>query len=126
MVSTHAHTIRRAMPQRTADRRLVAPTPTIAPVMVWVVLTGIPASEAENRVIAPAVSAQNPPTGLSLVIREPMVRTILQPPKYVPKAMEVCAARIIGQRNLPQFPASSAAVRNFAPYRAVATIPMVF
>ena len=39
------------------------------------------ASEAENKVMAPAVSAQNPPTGLSFVIREPMVRTILQPPK---------------------------------------------
>ena len=81
MVRIHAHTIRRAIPQRTADKRLVAPTPTMAPVMVWVVLTGMPASEAENRVIAPAVSAQKPPTGFSLVIREPMVRTILQPPK---------------------------------------------
>ena len=28
-------------PQRTAERRLVAPTPMIAPVMVCVVLTGI-------------------------------------------------------------------------------------
>src|SRR6266498_429982 len=73
MVKIHAATMRRAIPQRTADNRVVAPTPTIAPVMVCVVLTGIPASEAENRVIAPAVSAQNPPTGLSFVIREPMV-----------------------------------------------------
>src|SRR4051812_17940512 len=73
MVSIQAMTMRRATPQRTADNRLVAPTPTIAPVMVWVVLTGIPASEAGNRVIAPAVSAQNPPTGLSFVIREPIV-----------------------------------------------------
>ena len=81
MVKIHAHTMRRAIPQRTADNRLVAPTPTIAPVIVCVVLTGMPASEAENKVIAPAVSAQNPPTGLSLVMREPMVRTILQPPK---------------------------------------------
>ncbi len=29
-------------PQRTADRRFVAPTPTMAPVIVWVVLTGMP------------------------------------------------------------------------------------
>ena len=42
MVSTQAQTIRVATPQRTAERRLVEPTPTIAPVMVWVVLTGIP------------------------------------------------------------------------------------
>lgn len=34
MVRIQAHTILRAMPQRTADKRLVAPTPTIAPVMV--------------------------------------------------------------------------------------------
>ena len=73
MVSTHAHTIRRATPQRTADNRCVAPTPTIAPVIVCVVLTGIPASAVENNVIAPAASAQKPPTGLSFVMREPMV-----------------------------------------------------
>ena len=34
IVSIHAHTIRRATPQRTADKRVVEPTPTIAPVMV--------------------------------------------------------------------------------------------
>ena len=73
IVRIHANTMRRAIPHRTADNRVVAPTPTMAPVMVWVVLTGIPAIEAENRVIAPAVSAQKPPTGLSFVIREPMV-----------------------------------------------------
>ena len=73
MVTTQAQTMRRATPHRTAERRWVAPTPTIAPVMVWVVLTGIPASAVEKRVIAPADSAQKPPTGLSLVMREPMV-----------------------------------------------------
>ena len=73
MVRIQAQTMRRATPQRTAERRVVAPTPTMAPVMVWVVLTGMPARDAENRVMAPAVSAQNPPTGLSFVIREPMV-----------------------------------------------------
>lgn len=73
IVRTHAHTIRRAIPQRTADKRLVAPTPMIAPVIVCVVLTGIPASAVANKVIAPAVSAQNPPTGLSFVMRDPMV-----------------------------------------------------
>ena len=45
----------------------------MAPVMVCVVLTGIPASAVENSVIAPAASAQNPPTGFSFVMREPMV-----------------------------------------------------
>ena len=39
MVRIQAQTIRRVTPQRTAERRRVAPTPTIAPVMVCVVLT---------------------------------------------------------------------------------------
>ena len=42
IVSTHAHTIRPAIPHRTADSRCVAPTPTIEPVIVCVVLTGMP------------------------------------------------------------------------------------
>src|SRR5664279_6312480 len=64
MVRTQAQTIRRATPQRTAERRLVVPTPIIAPVIVCVVLTGIPASAVPKRVMAPAASAQKPPTGL--------------------------------------------------------------
>ena len=40
MVSTHAAPMVRATPQRTADSRLVAPTPMIADVIVWVVETG--------------------------------------------------------------------------------------
>ncbi len=73
IVSTQAQTIRAATPQRTAETRFVEPTPTIAPVLVCVVLTGIPASAVPNSVMAPAVSAQNPPTGLSFVIRDPIV-----------------------------------------------------
>src|SRR5271157_1593372 len=34
MVSSHVHTIRLATPQRTADNRWTAPTPTMAPVIV--------------------------------------------------------------------------------------------
>src|ERR1700741_456148 len=97
MVKIHAHTIRRAIPHRTADSRLVAPTPIMAPVIVWVVLTGMPANAVANSVMAPAVSAQKPPTGLSFVMREPMVCTILHPPKYVPRAIAACAARMMGQ-----------------------------
>ncbi len=42
--------MRVATPQRTADRRCVVPTPTIAPVIVCVVLTGIPGQRrAEQR-----------------------------------------------------------------------------
>jgi hypothetical protein len=35
----------------------------MAPVMVWVVDTGMPLDEAKNRVIAAPVSAATPPTG---------------------------------------------------------------
>jgi len=42
MVSTHAQTILSATPHRTADNLRVAPTPMIAPVIVWVVETGMP------------------------------------------------------------------------------------
>ena len=54
MVTIQAHTMRPATPQRTAERRWTAPTPTMAPVMVWVVLTGMPARAVPNRVMAPA------------------------------------------------------------------------
>ena len=68
IVNTHAQTIFPATPQRTADIFLDAPTPTMAPVMVCVVDTGIPRPVARNSVMAPPVSAQKPPTGLNLVI----------------------------------------------------------
>ena len=64
---TQAVTIWRATDQRTADSRRAAPTPMIAPVMVWVVETGMPRPVAINNVIEPAVSAQTPCTGVSRV-----------------------------------------------------------
>src|SRR4051812_47927725 len=93
MVSTQAHTTRPATPQRTADSRWEAPTPTMAPVMVWVVDTGMPDAEAKNRVLAAADSAASPPTGCSRVMREPIVFTMRQPPVSVPSAMAVWAPR---------------------------------
>ena len=78
-----------ATPQRTALARCTEPTPTMAPVMVCVVETGIPIKVAINSVIAPPVSAQKPPTGLSLVIFWPMVLTMRQPPNMVPRPMAV-------------------------------------
>ena len=69
------------------EARRAAPTPTMAPVMVWVVETGIPMPVARNRVMAPPVSAQKPCCGLSRVIRDPMVWTMRQPPNSVPRAM---------------------------------------
>ena len=73
IVNIQAHTIRPATRHLTAESRVVEPTPAIAPVMVCVVDTGIPAAVAPKSVIAPAVSAQKPPTGRNLVIFEPIV-----------------------------------------------------
>src|SRR5690348_6738342 len=72
-VNTHAQTTLPATPQRTADSLRTLPTPTIAPVMVCVVETGTPSTVTPSRVMAPAVSAQQPPTGSSLVIFMPIV-----------------------------------------------------
>ena len=63
IVRTHAQTMRPATPHLTAEKRLAEPTPTIEPVMVCVVETGMPAMVAPKRVRAPEVSAQKPPTG---------------------------------------------------------------
>ena len=107
IVRIQAQTIRPATPQRTADSRLIEPTPMIAPVMVCVVLTGTPRWVAVKSEIAPAVSAAKPPTGCSLVIFEPIVWMIRQPPDSVPSAIAACAARIDPERNrqLPRSPA---------------------
>ena len=42
MVRIQATMMLLATPQRTAEVRRAAPTPTMAPVMVWVVDTGMP------------------------------------------------------------------------------------
>src|SRR5246127_1947645 len=89
MVSNHAHTILPATPQRTADIFCEAPTPTMAPVMVWVVETGTPKWLGISKGSAPPLSAQKPPTGLSLVIFWPMVLTMRQPPNSVPAEIAV-------------------------------------
>ena len=76
-----------AIPQRTAEKRLVVPTPIMAPAIVWVVLTGIPIAVALKSVMAPAVSALKPPMGFKWVSFTPMVLIIFIPPERVPKAM---------------------------------------
>ena len=92
IVKTQAQTMLLAKPQRTAEVRRAMPTPTIAPVIVCVVDTGMPSQVAVNKDIAPAVSAQKPWNGLRSVIFEPMVRTIRHPPNKVPKPMATCEA----------------------------------
>src|SRR5712691_4147503 len=73
IVSTHAQTICPATPHRTAESRLVDPTPTIEPVIACVVLTPTPRYVAVKTAMAAPVSAANPLTGCSLVIFDPIV-----------------------------------------------------
>jgi len=94
IVSSHAIMILLATPHFTVLAPMVVPTPMIEVHMIWVVLTGIPPSDAPIMVVAPAVSAANRATGRSLVILYPMVLTIRHPPHNVPSAIEVWAARI--------------------------------
>src|SRR5690606_10669290 len=85
MVSTQAQSSLMVTPQRTADTRFVAPTPIILPVMVCVVETGIPKCSETYSVTAPDVSAATPSSEVTLVILDPMVFTIFQPPLIAPK-----------------------------------------
>jgi len=63
----------------------------MAPVIVCVVLTGMPNLVASRMLNAPPVSAQKPPTGRSLVMRDPIVATIRQPPNSVPNEIAMYA-----------------------------------
>lgn len=75
--------------------------------MVCVVETGTPKLVARNKAIAPLAEAQNPLTGLSLVMRMPMVFTMRQPPNNVPRPIAVWPARITqkgSESSLPRLP----------------------
>jgi hypothetical protein len=87
MVKIQAHNKLVVTPHLTALKRLVAPTPMIDPVIVWVVETGIPIWPVKNKVNAPAVSAATPYNGVTLVIFDPIVFTIFHPPLMVPNPM---------------------------------------
>ena len=73
-----------------------------------------------NNVIAPPVSAQNPPTGLSLVILIPIVFTMRQPPNKVPSAIATWQAMTTQNGTLkvsPLIPAANS---------SMAMMPIVF
>src|SRR5690606_39478293 len=81
-----------ATPQRTAESRLVAPTPMIADVMVWVVETGAWKMNAlAYSTTAETDSATKPRAGSSSMILRPSVRMMRQPPAYVPSEIAVAA-----------------------------------
>ena len=87
IVMIQAQTMLPATPQRTALIRFREPTPMIAPVIVCVVLTGIPSAEAINKLVAAPDSAQKPSTGRIFATFCPMVFTMRQPPDIVPSAI---------------------------------------
>ena len=89
MVIIHAKTTLRATPHRTADARRATPAPMIAPVIVCVVDTGIPAQLAPNSMIEPPVEAAKPWCCDNFVIRLPIVSMIFQPPVSVPRAIAI-------------------------------------
>lgn len=60
--------------------------PIIEPVIVCVVLTGIP-NTAVPISVAPAVSAEKPYTGFNLANPSPRVLITFQPPVIVPRAI---------------------------------------
>ncbi len=86
MVTTQASARLAATSQRTADKRLVEPTPKMQAVMVCVVEIGAPKSEAPVITRAAEVSAAKPVIGSSFEIRWPIVLMIFQPPSAVPES----------------------------------------
>src|SRR5574337_1467496 len=86
-VRIHDHTMRSTTVQRTALKRLDAPTPMIADDTTWVVETGRPKAEAEMITTAELVSAAKPLIGCSLTILWPRVLMMRQPPPAVPAAI---------------------------------------
>src|SRR5262249_26912932 len=94
IVMIQAQTTRPATPQRTALKRFSEPTPRIDPVIVCVVLMGMPFTKvvkASTR--AAPVSAHAPSTGRRRMIRCPIVLTIRQPPHSVPRPIAMWQAK---------------------------------
>src|SRR4051794_19898244 len=73
--------------QRTALSRLVAPTPMIAEVIVWVVEIGACSTRAlKNSTELATVSPANPAPGPRSIFLGPGVGMIPRPPDWVPAA----------------------------------------
>src|SRR5882757_6886958 len=86
-----------ATPHRTAETRLPAPDPITPPLITWVVESGKPKCVDARITAAPAPWAENPCAASILMMRVPIVRMILQPPKYVPREI-ADAAEITTQK----------------------------
>src|SRR5207248_6084835 len=91
MVTTQATTMCPAIPQRTADKRLVAPTPRMAEEMTWVVEPGLPKRLATAMMAAAAVSAAKPLIGRNPTTLSPIVLTMRQPSIDLPTPLDAPA-----------------------------------
>src|SRR5215212_3443878 len=91
MVKIHAHTMRRATPQRTALNRRVAPAPRTEPDTTCVVLTGNPQAVASWITVAATVCAANPWTGFIRTMRGPHRADDPPAPGRRPEADRECA-----------------------------------
>ena len=80
-VNSQAVTMLPATPQRTADTRLPAPAPITPPLITWVVESGKPKWVEARITAAPAPWAVKPWAVSILMIFEPIVRMIRQPPE---------------------------------------------
>ena len=87
IVSIHDRIMRRAVIHFTDFTPSVSPTPITPPVMVCVVLTGIPKNEVTIRVVAPANSAEKPLIGVIFDNPPPMVFITYLPPMRIPNDM---------------------------------------
>src|SRR3989338_10975955 len=83
-VSTHDNAISDASPHLTLENLFAVPAPIIEDVIVWVVDTGMPNTDATCSTVAADVSAANPCSGVREVIFIPRVLIILQPPYATP------------------------------------------
>jgi len=102
-VKSQVNTIFLAIPHRTAERRLVAPTPIIEVLTQCVVLTGIPKCEATSITVAADALAANPLTGRKVVIFNPNVSITRFPPIAVPRLIEA-AETITAQKGIWSLP----------------------
>jgi len=93
-VRIQVRTISLAIPQRTAERRCVEPTPMMEVLIQCVVLTGMPKNEAISIMLAAPTVAANPCTGRSVVILSPNVLITRQPPIAIPELIEAAESTI--------------------------------
>ena len=85
IVSNQDKKIRLMTGQWVPPKPFTRPTPAMDPVTVCVVDTGIPYSVATKMMLAALASALQPLKGLRWVMLVPIVCTIRQPPKRVPR-----------------------------------------